>query len=56
MTSVQWSPWEPWTFSVSLFGLSGQFETTYRRLEEGQVFAGYSWMPQFFIPRDGFVA
>jgi hypothetical protein len=48
--SMQWTPVNPWAFSLSFFGLTGQAEAIYGALGSTQTFFGYSYLQQSYIP------
>lgn len=50
ITSMQWTPVFPWSFSLSLFGPTLQSEAGYGVIQKVQFFTGYSWTMQAYIP------
>ena len=50
VTSIQWTPVYPWSFSASLFGPSIQAEVGYGAIERVQFFTDYSWGMDSYLP------
>lgn len=50
ITSVQWTPVNPWIYSLSIFGPTLQTEVAYGHRDAIQYFGGYSFIQQSFIP------
>jgi hypothetical protein len=50
--SVQWTPSSYWAYAVSLFGPNFQSEAAYGDRNKSQVFAGYTFLQQSFIPKE----
>ena len=50
VTSLQWTPIDPWQFSLSIFGLNLQTEAAYGHLDSLQTFFAYTMSQQTFIP------
>jgi hypothetical protein len=50
INSLQWTPVDPWVFSLSIFGISLQSEAAYGRLGRPQTFLSYGYTEQSFIP------
>ena len=47
--SMQWTPVNPWAFSLSLFGPQVKSEASYGAVDKTQIFTGFSWKQQRFI-------
>lgn len=50
VTSIQWTPVYPWSFSASIFGPSVQVEAGYGTIEHLQFFTGYNWGMDSYLP------
>ncbi|MGZ3690666.1 MAG: hypothetical protein ACXVAX_04145 [Pseudobdellovibrio sp.] len=50
--SMQWTPVEPWAYSLSLFGTNFQAEISYGHRDQLQGFIGYGVNQQSYIPSD----
>ena len=50
IVSMQWTPVYPWSFSLAAFGPTIQSEVAYGSIDQFQVFAGYYWTRQRYIP------
>jgi hypothetical protein len=47
---INWTPSYPWSFSLSLFGPTVRSEAAYGSVEGLQVFTGYSWVMENYLP------
>jgi hypothetical protein len=52
MMSLQWTPVFPWSFSTSIFGPTIQSEVGYGVIDRFQVFSGFYWTRQNYIPSE----
>jgi hypothetical protein len=52
VTSIQWTPVYPWSFSLSIFGPTVQSEVAYGLIEKIQFFVGYALSMQSYLPAD----
>jgi hypothetical protein len=49
-SSLQWTPYLPWSFSLAIFGLTGNLEVAYGAPDKLQFFSGFYMSRQTFIP------
>lgn len=50
--SLQWTPFFPWSFSLGAFGPNIHAEASYGSIDRFQVFSGFSWARQNYIPHE----
>lgn len=50
--SIQWTPTFPWSYSLAVFGPTVQSELGYGSLDHFQVFSGFYWTRQQYLPSD----
>ncbi len=50
--SLQWTPLDPWAFSLSIFTTNVQSALTYGKLNQGQAFLAYAFAQQNYILSD----
>lgn len=48
--SLQWTPVFPWSFTLGIFGPTIQSEVGYGSIDRFQVFSGFYWTRQSYIP------
>ncbi len=52
ITSIQWTPVFPWSFSLAVFGPIVQSEVGYGSIDRIQYFSGFYWTRQSYIPSE----
>jgi|GEM_PF-1572507 len=52
VTSMQWTPVFPWSFSLSVFGPLVRAEVGYGSIDRIQYFTGFYWTRQSYIPSE----
>lgn len=52
ITSMQWTPVFPWSFSLSVFGPLVRAEVGYGSIDRIQYFTGFYWTRQSYIPSE----
>lgn len=50
--AMQWTPVEPWSYSLAILGPTAQTEIAYGHRNQVQVFTGYSLLQQSYIPSE----
>jgi hypothetical protein len=50
--SLQWTPVTPWSFSLGLLGPNIHSEAGYGNVDRFQVFSGFYWTRQNYIPSE----
>lgn len=52
IVSMQWTPVNPWSFGVSIFGPTISTEANYGSIDDMQIFVNAGWSQQSFILKD----
>jgi len=52
VTSLQWTPLFPWSFSLGIFGPNIHTEAAYGSIDRFQLFSGFYWTRQSYIPSE----
>ena len=51
-TSILWMPTQDWTYTFGIFGPTINTEIAYGNAKKAQVYVGYSWNQQSYIPEN----